>query len=188
MQQESDYLYELDLQYDINKLQQEVDVLDLEPYFKELKEAGHTGWFAGPETWLMAGVPYQSGTEVDIICKQLRDLLGTNEIEVLTFTQEANTSVPAHSDSLPDSILNIGSTTKVKPIKCAVNIQLSYPVGPINFSEYGLITYNCALLNIIKEHGVPVFPTERKFIKFKILDISYKQALLHYRQYKLDNE
>ena len=188
MQLESDYVQELTLQYDIKKLQQEVDVLELEPYFKELKETETDSWFAGPETWLIASVPLQPDSEVNNICEQLRELLGTNEIEVLTFTQEANTSVPVQSDKLPSDILNIGSTTKVKPIKCAVNIQLVSPTGPINFPTYGLITYKCALLNIMKEHSVPAFPTERKFVKFKILDISYKQALQNYRQYMADNE
>ena len=74
---------------------------------------------------------------------------------------------------------------ETKPIRCSVNIQLNESIGPIEFPKWGkLETYKCALLNIMEEHGVPAFESERYFIKFKILDVSYKEALNNYLKNK----
>jgi len=179
MQQKSDYLYELDLHYDNNKLQQELIDLELEPYFKE--NPNTDSWFAGPESWLYADVPATHNTELDTVCKQVKRLLGSNDIVFAVMRQKANTEVPVHNDKLPKRILDMYPDTK--PIQCAVNIQLNNSIGPINFPAWGsLETYKCALLNIMEDHGVPAFETDRFFIKFKILDVTYQQALINYKK------
>jgi len=183
MQQKSDYLYELDLQYNVSRLQEEVDELDLEPYFKD--NPNTDSWFAGPETWLYADIQNKANTEVDSICEQLKELLGTNDVVFAVMRQKANTKVPVHNDKLPKKILDMYPDTK--PIQCAVNIQLNDNIGPINFPSLGsLETYKCALLNILQDHGVPAFETDRYFVKFKILDISYKDAISNYLKNKRD--
>ena len=183
MQHRSDYLYELDLQYDTSKLQEEVDALDLEPYFKD--NPNTDSWFAGPETWLYADIQHKTNTEVDSIRKQLKELLGTNDVVFAVMRQEANTEVPVHNDILPKRILDMYPNTK--PIQCAVNIQLNDNIGPVNFPSLGsLETYKCALLNILEDHGVPAFETDRYFVKFKILDVSYKKALENYLNFKIN--
>jgi len=183
MQQKSDYLYELDLQYNVSRLQEEVDELDLEPYFKD--NPNTDSWFAGPETWLYADIQNKANTEVDSICEQLKELLGTNDVVFAVMRQKANTKVPVHNDKLPKKILDMYPDTK--PIQCAVNIQLNDNIGPINFPSLGsLETYKCALLNILQDHGVPAFETDRYFVKFKILDISYKEALENYLNFRVN--
>jgi len=183
MQQKSEYLYELDLQYDTSKLQEEVDALDLEPYFKD--NPNKDSWFAGPETWLYADIQNKANTEVDSMCKQLKELLGTNDVVFAVMRQKANTEVPVHNDNLPKRILDRYPDTR--PIQCAVNVQLNDNIGPINFPSLGsLETYKCALLNILEDHGVPAFETDRYFVKFKILDVSYKKALENYLNFKIN--
>jgi hypothetical protein len=181
MDKRSNFIYDLDLSYDNNELQEELVGLDLEPYFKD--NPNTDSWFAGPESWLYADVPDKPNTEIDSIRKQLKELLGTSDVVFAVMRQKANTSVPAHTDKLPQRILDMYPGTK--PIQCAVNIQLNDPIGPIEFPKWGkLETYKCALLNIMEEHGVPAFQSDRHFIKFKILDVSYKEALNNYLKNK----
>jgi len=183
MQQKSDYLYDLELTYDKKKLQEEISNLNLEPYFAD--NPNKDSWFAGPESWLYADIQNTSNTEVDSICKQLKESLGTNDVVFAVMHQQANTEVPVHNDNLPKRILDMYPDTK--PIQCAVNVQLNDNIGPINFPSLGsLETYKCALLNILEDHGVPAFETDRYFVKFKILDISYKEALENYLNFRVD--
>jgi len=181
MQHRSNYLQELTLQYDKSKLKQELVDLELEPYFKD--NPNTHSWFAGPETWLYADVVATHDTELDSVCKQLKQLLGTDDFVFAIMRQLANSEVPVHHDRLPERIMDMYPDTK--PIKCAVNIQLNDTVGPVNFPAWGsLETYRCALLNVMEDHGVPAFGTDRFFIKFKILDITYQEALTNYKNNK----
>jgi hypothetical protein len=172
----ADFLHELDLIYNNEKLKDEVKNIEFEPYFKD--NPNTDSWFAGPKSWLYADIPDKPNTEIDSVRKQLKELLGTNNVIFAVIKQKANTSVPVHSDKSAHKYQ--GS----QQIKCAVNIQLNDPVGPINFPAYGLTNYKCALLNVFQEHGVPVFENDRLFIKFKILDISYQEALDNYLKNK----
>ena len=172
MSHKSDYLYDLELTYNKKKLQEEIEDLDLEPYFKD--NPNKDSWFAGPESWLTADIPENPNTEIDKVRKQLSELLGTKSLDMIVLFQRANTSVPVHTDKVSKKLLNLSGS---EAIQCGVNIQLNDTIGPVNFPNFGLITYECALLNIMEEHGVPEFPTDRLIIKFRILDVSYKEAL-----------
>jgi len=180
MNNRSNYLYELDLQYDSNRLQQELNDLELEPYFKD--NPNKDSWFAGPVTWLYADVNeskiVKRNTELESLYIQIKILLGTDNITMAVMRQVANTEVPVHNDKVTQRILDLNGATQ---IKCAVNIQLGNLVGPINFPALGsLDTYRCALLNVMEDHGVPAFEEDRFFIKFKILDVTYQQAVINY--------
>ena len=175
MQHKEDYLYDLALTYNKKKLQEEIADLNLEPYFAD--NPNKDSWFAGPKSWLTAEIPKNPNTEIDKVSKQLSELLGTKSLDMIVLFQKANTSVPVHTDKVSKKLLNLSDS---RAIRCGVNIQLNDAVGPVNFPDFGLINYECALLNIMEKHGVPEFPTDRLFIKFRILDISYKEARNNY--------
>lgn len=179
MQHRSDYLYELELTYDKKKLQEEIADLNLEPYFAD--NPNKDSWFAGPKSWLTAEIPENSNTEIDKVGKQLSELLETKSFDMIVLFQKANTSVPVHTDKVSKKLLALSDS---EAIQCGVNIQLNDDAGPVNFPDFGLITYECALLNIMEKHGVPEHPIDRLFIKFRILDISYKEACENYLKNK----
>jgi len=193
MTHKEDYLYEIELSYDSSKLKNELIHLNLRPYFIHFTKWAQyykdnpdsEDWFKIPDGWTVANVPKAYGTEINTLYKQVKELIGANDIRMSVTRQEANTEVSVHNDRISQKMLDTFPETP--QIQCAVNIQLNNPVGPINFPSLGsLETYKCAILNVLEDHGVPAFETDRYFIKFVILDISYKDAISNYLKNRRD--
>jgi len=193
MPNKEDYLYEIDLSYDSSKLKKELQTLKLLPYFTLFDKFAEyyrnnpdsDDCFEEPNGWTVANVPIIPDTEVNTLYEQVKELIGANDIQASVTRQEANTEVPIHNDTISQQMKKV--FLKVPQIQCAINLQLNEPIGPINFPALdSLQTYNCAILNVLEDHGVPAFETDRYFIKFIILDVSYKDAIRNYLKNKRD--
>jgi len=188
-----DYLYEIDLSYDSSILKEKLINLKLQPYFTQFAEWAEyykdnpdsEDSFKEPDGWTVANVPITPDTEINTLYEQVKELIGANDIQITVTRQEANTEVSVHNDRISQQMLE--TFPGVPQIQCAINLQLNNPVGPINFPSLGsLETYKCAILNVLEDHGVPAFETDRYFIKFIILDVSYKDAISNYLKNKRD--
>jgi hypothetical protein len=193
MTHKDDYLYELDLSYDSSKLKKELIDLKLEPYFTKFTDWAEyykvntdpANSFEEPDGWTVADVPITHGTEINAMYEQVKELIGANDVLITVTRQKANTDVSIHNDRIPEQMLEM--FPEIPQIQCAINLQLNNPVGPIDFPSLGsLETYKCAILNVLEDHGVPAFETDRYFIKFIILDVSYKEAINNYLRNKRD--
>lgn len=157
----NDYIKIINLEYDSEALVEEHKRVSFKPFSTEKK---HGGWFDYAPTWLQGRVydeELSNYSEITRLTNYLKHTLVTQNIRPRFYKQEANTSVPMHSD--------IGT-------QCCVNIILSETSAPIIFENIGPISYSCALLNITKRHEVPAFNRERLLLKFSIFDISYEEA------------
>ena len=164
-------LTELELEYDKNKILEEMKDLEFHP-FNELGPDGKgktkipkSSWFYKPSTWLQVHIKEEDldiTSEIKMLYVQLRDLLKTEDIRARFYKQAPNTEVPMHSD---------------RGTKCCVNIMLSDNYAPITFEESGDHFYKCALLNIQKQHSVKSHDKERVLIKFSIFDVEYNEAV-----------
>ena len=163
----TDYLYNINLSYDKIKLLAEMNNIifnpfnDLGPKQKGTSKIPEGVWFDNPPTWLQGHV-IEEYPEISRVQTQICNLLECKDIRPRYYKQEKNTEVPMHSD---------------RGTLCAINIILSDNHGPIVFKDLGEIYYECAILNLKKEHAVPAFPEERVLLKFSIFDLPYKDAI-----------
>jgi len=143
------YVTHLNLQYDKEKLKEEVSELDFKPFSP--KEC----YFRN--TWLKARL-----RENIVMFPHIEDLhMQLPGSVIVAYKQLANTSVHMHVDPATE---------------CSVNIVLSDDYAPVIFEEYGEIFYDCALFNTSLNHAVPKYSKERLLLKFSFLDTSYERV------------
>jgi hypothetical protein len=169
------YLYELSLSYNIKKLFNEVRYTEITPYFQN--NPNKDSWFCGPNTWLHGNIKNLNSPELRSLITQLEESIKTKNMKPTLIFQKKGSSVPSHIDAV--------SKAKPNPNLCSVNLQLTEKVSPIKFNKKDFVTYHCALINTKKKHGVPKIAEDRFFIKFKIFDLTYKEALSNYLKYRL---
>ena len=172
----SDYIYNIDLSYDLAKVFEEVKDTPMAEYRpqKPYKDS----WFKNTKTWLHGRIE-NIGPEVQNIVDQIKELTESKDVVPKLVRQLAGSALPLHTD-----LRKVDGTTDRYNL-CAVNIQLTTEVAPGEFEEIGVVEpYRCALLNVIKRHGVPMVTEERIFIKNSIYDIPYDVALSNYLKNK----
>ena len=172
----SDYIYNIDLSYDLAKVFEEVKDTPTTPYFPENPYID--SWFKNTKNWLHGRIE-NIGPEVQNIVDQIKELTESKDVVPKLVRQLAGTPLPLHTD-----LRKVDGTTDRYNL-CAVNIQLTTKVAPVEFEEIGVLEpYRCALLNVTKRHGVPMITEERIFIKNSIYDIPYDVALSNYLKNK----
>ena len=165
--EKSDYIYDINLTYDKDKLISEMESVnfhpfnDLGPEQQGVSKIPEGHWFHNPPTWLLGHVIDTIAPEVNKVKDQLRELFGSQDIRPRYYKQEANTAVPMHADT--------GTLS-------AVNIVLTEDSGPIEFEDIGLVNYDCALIDTQKRHGVPAHSKERVLLKFSMFDITFNEC------------
>ena len=143
------YVTHLNLQYDKEKLKEEVSELDFKPFSP--KEC----YFRN--TWLKARL-----RENIVMFPHIEDLhMQVPGSIIVAYRQLANTSVHMHVDPATE---------------CSVNIVLSDDYAPVVFEDYGEILYECALFNTSLNHAVPKYSKERLLLKFSFLETSYERV------------
>ena len=143
------YVTHLNLQYDKEKLKEEVSELEFKPFSP--KEC----YFRN--TWLKARL-----RENIVMFPHIEDLhMQLPGSIIVAYKQLANTSVHMHVDPATE---------------CSVNIVLSDDYAPVVFEDYGEILYECALFNTSLNHAVPKYSKERLLLKFSFLDTSYEKV------------
>tara|TARA_B100001057_G_C22635091_1_gene865930 strand:+ start:332 stop:853 length:522 start_codon:yes stop_codon:yes gene_type:complete len=148
------YITHLNLEYDTDKLKDEVKDLDFQPfnlYTKGYNEAKDAAW------WIAR---IRENKHMHPQINNLYELLEADVIAI--HRQYANTRVNTHID--PNS-------------SCCVNIILSGHTGPVVFEDYGKIYYKCALLNSQEWHSVPSYDEDRVLVKFAYFKKSYEEVL-----------
>ena len=148
------YITHLNLEYDIDKLNDEVKDLDFQPfnlYTKGYNESTDAAW------WIAR---IREDKHVYPQINKIYKLLEADFIAI--HMQYANTRVNTHID--PNSL-------------CCVNILLSGDTGPVIFEDYGKIYYKCALFNNQEWHAVPSYNKERLLLKFAYSKRSYEKVL-----------
>tara|TARA_B100000809_G_C15015426_1_gene486485 strand:- start:546 stop:1082 length:537 start_codon:yes stop_codon:yes gene_type:complete len=163
----SDYIYNIDLSYDRVKLFEEI---------KDTSVAPFTSTNQPQVDWWFVGRIENIGPEVKNIIDQIAELTESKNIIPKLIIQEKDSTLPLHTDVKKDHHrYNL----------CAVNIQLTTEVAPVEFEKIGILEpYHCALLNNLKEHGVPMISERRIFMKNSIYDIPYDVALSNYLKNK----
>lgn len=160
-----DYLTHLNLEYNKEKLIQEVYDYKLKPY--DLRKKDNWDSVYGAE-WIDKEVNIRhrkhtgiidEGDEILRIQSLLDDLLKTTTKAVATLHRR-NTPLPMHKDNMP----------------CCINIILEGNISPITFKDIGDIYYTCALINVSKYHMVKAEEDPRLLLKYCITDKSYKQC------------
>lgn len=143
------YVTHLNLQYDKEKLKDEVSELDFQPFAPEQ--------YYFRKTWLKARLKENifMYPHIEDLHKQLPGSI------IVAYKQYANTSVHMHVDPATE---------------CSVNIVLSDDYAPVIFEDYGEIHYECALFNTSLNHAVPKYSEERLLLKFSFLDTSYDKV------------
>ena len=143
------YVTHLNLQYDKEKLKEEVSELDFQPFAPEQ--------YYFRKTWLKARLKENivMYPHIEDLHKQLPGSI------IVAYKQYANTSVHMHVDPATE---------------CSVNIVLSDDYAPVIFEDYGEIHYECALFNTSLNHAVPKYSEERLLLKFSFLDTSYDKV------------
>jgi hypothetical protein len=159
----NNFIYHVnDLDYNKKHLIKEADELEFKPF--ELPTKHNSFWDHVP-TWLQGWVGDAAVDEVNRIKDVIAERTGSKEIRPRYYRQEANTSLPMHSDN---------------GTKCCINILLSGESAPIVFEDGFTQTsfhYECAILNIQQRHSVPTFPEERFLLKYSIFDIDFDEAV-----------
>ena len=167
--EKSDYIYDINLTYDKDKLISEMEYVnfhpfnDLGPEQQGVSKIPEGHWFHNPPTWLLGHVrvDLEEQSEISKLKVQLRELFNSHDIRPRFYKQEANTAVPMHADT--------GTLS-------AVNIVLTEDSGPIEFEDIGLVNYDCALIDTQKRHGVPAHSKERVLLKFSMFDITFNEC------------
>jgi len=172
-----DYIYDIAISYNETKLLNEVKDIPLNPYWPD--NPNKDSWFKGPETWLYGDIDVIT-PELSNIISSLCKLFDCKDIRPHLHKQLKNSFVPFHTDKISKKLRDQFNDNQPQ---CAVNLQLGEQVGPVEFEDIGDVgSYRCALLNIMEKHSVPTFHEDRFFIKFKIIDCSYKDARDRYKE------
>ena len=141
-----EYLTHLDLEYNFDRLKEEVEELSFNPFAPE------ECYFR--DTWLKARL-----REHIFMYPHIQELYKLFDGSVIVaYKQLANTSVHMHID--PATL-------------CSVNIVLASDAAPVIFEDYGEIHYKAALFNTSVNHAVPAYKEERLLLKFAYLDTPY---------------
>ena len=180
-------LYEIKLDVDLEKLEQESTVCDFVPInritlrrlqidknnnsygskFYDFVNKDDKEWWLKQQTWhstvnadedILTHMP-----ETARILSMFKTILDTDNIEVNFLTQKHNTDVKPHTD--------VGTP-------CAINFIIKGSATPIVFDDAGKeFFYKSALLDVSKTHSVPVQEdTERLLLKFRLMDLSFEDA------------
>lgn len=165
------YIYDITISYNHTKLLNEIKDISLSPYWPD--NPRKDSWFKGPKTWLYGTIDTIT-PEVGNIISSLCKLFDCKDIRPHLHKQLKGSSVPLHADNISKKLRKPFNEPQHQ---CAVNIQLGNEIGPIEFENIGSVgSYKCALLNTMKKHSVPAFHKDRFFIKFRIMDCTYKNA------------
>lgn len=148
------YITHVNLEYDTDKLKDEVKDLNFEPNYKYTRGYNDNE----DDAWWLARI--RENIHMYPHIENLYKLLEADFIAI--HIQYANTRVNTHID--PNSL-------------CCVNILLSDDPGPVIFEDYGKIYYKCALLNSQEWHAVPSYNNDRLLLKFAYGKKSYKEVL-----------
>tara|TARA_A100001388_G_scaffold74281_2_gene52699 strand:- start:1412 stop:1927 length:516 start_codon:yes stop_codon:yes gene_type:complete len=153
-----DYLTHLKIDYNVDKLILESELIDFKPLRIKSKKAKGTPFENFP-SWEFGHMkkPFGDIAKVTQYFESLFDV----DIDPRYLKQHANTEVPMHSDN--------GTQT-------CINILLSDNFGPITFEDIGDIQYECALINVSKRHAVKKHSEERLLLKLSIFDKTYEEC------------
>lgn len=160
--QSEEYLTHLPLEYNREKILEEVTDLEYVPF--ETPRAGKGSFFRYAKNWLRGRIRnIKDGSEISNVVYQVKDLLDLKEedFSLSAFNQKANTSLPEHKDLSP----------------CAVLIMLSKNAAPITFAQHGDMNYQCALVNTQAAHSVKSYVEDRIVLKFSIQHKDYHDCV-----------
>ena len=153
-----DYLTHLKINYDVDKLILESELIDFKPFEIKSKKAKGTPFEYFP-SWELGRMKKPFG-DIAKITQYFKSMFDVN-IDPRYLKQHANAEVPMHSDN--------GTQT-------CINILLSDNFGPITFEDIGDVQYECALINVSKRHAVKKHIEERLLLKLSIFDKSYEEC------------
>lgn len=167
--EKEDFLFDINIDFDKDMLYNEFLLFskNLIPIYspKMLADdkAANINWFRNQQDWLMNDIKdWTVDTPIDYYDKKsetyrlLCILEETFDIKMSPprfCLLNKNKEIPFHKDW---------------NCKAGINLIISDNAGPINFADYGLITYKFALINTTKLHGVPAFTNDRILIRFSI--------------------
>lgn len=177
---EINYLHHLDIDYDIDKLRNEIDNIQFKDEYTIPLKTGTTIWCI-PEWQLglfneelnhLARFDEEKFSETAKIkywiLHIMKDTPSFQFVFTLCHNHKAGYRLAPHTDDM---------------IAASILILLSEDNGPVSFHEYGDVYYESALLNVGALHSVNKYPKDRLFVKFNLCYVSYEEAVLAFQNY-----
>lgn len=168
----NEYLTHLNLDYDQNKLIDEIYENKLKAY--DLRNRNSWDSVYGAE-WVAEEVNIRHRKHTGILnegehileLKSKFDNILKTETRAVATLHRKNTPLPMHRDNMP----------------CCINIVLEGNISPITFKEVGDIYYKCALINVSEYHMVKSEDEPRLLLKYCITDKSYNECKILLSEY-----